>query len=381
NLTKVEQAHKHEGYIIVQFDKGANEDPRERSHKCKWLVTLGTAFLCLAVVLGISIITGEYIVANLTVTCFVIGFGIYPLLPFPLAEVFGRRPICIVSILYFVFMLPSVLACNAAMLIVAGQIAGITAGKYRTLEELERPPFVQLVKTALFRPLRVLFTALIVLFMSFYLSFVYGLLYLMLFAFPIAFQGIRGFSGGITATTLVSIMVLLINTDIWIGILLIGLVIPKQEKAYAESTKYGHHPEIRLFLVMITGAFCPPHNLNSNNPLPPNIIMPIGLFPFAFTGATPWVHWILPCIRTIFGFSMILLYVSANSYIIDSYSNYGASTMAVKTFMRSECCASSLWIRCFVGWVDFSVRGLMLAGDGCLIGLMPFCILLVWGEG
>ena len=38
----------------------------------------------------------------------------------------------------------------------------------------------------------------------------------------------------------------------------------------------------------------------------------------------------------LFGFAMILVYVSANSYIIDSYSNYAASAMAAKTLLRSE---------------------------------------------
>ncbi|KAF9447352.1 MFS polyamine transporter [Macrolepiota fuliginosa MF-IS2] len=461
SLSEVEQARKHEGYIIVQFDKGAGEDPREWSHGRKWVVTLGTAFLCLAVALGSSIITGDMtgpakelgikqIVANLTVTCFVIGFGVGPLFLSPLSEIFGRRPIYIVSVfLYFIFTLPSALARNAATLIIARQIAGIAASapicnmggsiadvwaveergipmavfsamlfvgpclgpvvgswigeragwrwiywvlfifcglcfavtcllpetlapillrkkaeelrkktgndKYRTLEELERLPFTQMLKIALFRPLKMLFTEPIVLFMSFYLSFVYGLLYLLFFAFPIAFEEIRGFSGGLTGTTFVSIM---------IGIFFAGLVLPKQERIYAEATKHGHYPEARLFPMMI-GAF----------------IMPMGLFIFAFTGAYPWVHWIAPCIAgAIFGFSMILLYVSANSYIIDSYSDFGASAMAAKTFMRSEIGAVvPLYVNPMFHNMGFQYAGLLLALIGCLIAPMPF-VFYKWGE-
>lgn len=68
------------------------------------------------------------IIANLTVTCFVIGFGIGPLFLSPLSELYGRRPIYIVSVfLFFIFTLPSALAKNPATLIVARQIAGIAA--------------------------------------------------------------------------------------------------------------------------------------------------------------------------------------------------------------------------------------------------------------
>ena len=64
--------------------------------------------------------------------------------------------------------------------------------------------------------------------------------------------------------------------------------------------------------------------------------MPCSLLMFAFTGAYPWVHWIGVCISaTCFGTSMILLYVSANAYIIDSYSTFAATAMAAKASAAS----------------------------------------------
>ncbi|KAJ3562134.1 hypothetical protein NP233_g9767 [Leucocoprinus birnbaumii] len=415
NLHDLEKSYAKNGYHIVTFEEGKHEDPREWTHGCKWMVTLGAAFLCLSVAVGSSIVTGDMsgpanefgttqIIANLTVTCFVIGFGIGPLFLSPLSEIYGRRPIYMVlMLLYFIFTLPSALAKNAATLIVARQIAGIAASapvcngcvadvwaieergllmalfsatlfigpclgpmvgswigeragwhwiywvlfifvgfcfilacivpeslapvllrkkaerlwketgddRYQTLEELERMSFQDMLKIALTRPLIMLFTESIILFMSFYLSFIYALLYLMFFAFLITFEEIRGFSAGMVGTTFVSIM---------IGILRAGLVMPFQEKLYARATRNGHYPKARLF-PMMAGTF----------------LMPASMFMFAFTGAYPWVHWIAPCISgTLFGFSMILVYVSANSYILDSYSSFGASTMAAKTFMRSE---------------------------------------------
>lgn len=67
-------------------------------------------------------------IINLTVTCFVIGFGIGPLFFAPLSEVVGRKPIyCISIFFYFIFTLPAALAKNAATLVVSRQIAGLAA--------------------------------------------------------------------------------------------------------------------------------------------------------------------------------------------------------------------------------------------------------------
>ncbi|TFK32293.1 MFS polyamine transporter [Crucibulum laeve] len=454
DLLELEATHTRQGYHIVTFDKGKGEDPREWSNGKKWYITMCTAFLCLAVALGSSLITGDMkgptnelgikqIITNLTVTCFVIGFGIGPLLLAPLSEVFGRRPVYIVSMFFFfMFTLPSALAHNSATLVVARQIAGLAASapicnvggsladvwaveqrggpmavfsatlfvgpclgpmiggwigeragwrwnywvlfiftgactlftlfipetlapillrkkaaklrkdtgddKYRTLEELESLPFSESLKIALIRPFIMLFCEPIVLFMSFYLSFVYSLLYLMFFAFPIAFEEIRGFGMGITGITFVSIM---------LGILLAMCCVPFQERLYRKVTKNGSFPEARLYPMMV-GAF----------------IFPIALFIFAFTGAYAWVHWIAPCIAgTLFGLGMVLLYISANSYIIDSYSSYAATAMAAKTFMRSEVGAMvPLFVTPMFHNMGFQYAGLLLALVGCVIAPMPF---------
>ena len=67
-------------------------------------------------------------IVNLTVTCFVIGFGLGPLVFAPLSEVVGRTPVyCVSMFFYFIFTLPSALAKNAATLVVARQIAGLAA--------------------------------------------------------------------------------------------------------------------------------------------------------------------------------------------------------------------------------------------------------------
>lgn len=139
NVKSLEKERKNEGYHIVTFEEGKHENPREWGMGRKWFITLATSFLCLAVAIGSSIVTGDIAgptrdlhikqeITNLTVTCFVMGFGLGPLFLAPLSEVFGRRPIyCISLFLYFIFTLPSALAKNAATLVVARMIAGLAA--------------------------------------------------------------------------------------------------------------------------------------------------------------------------------------------------------------------------------------------------------------
>ncbi|ESK92459.1 mfs polyamine transporter [Moniliophthora roreri MCA 2997] len=453
-LADLERSYSRQGIHIVQFEKGKGEDPREWSRLSKWYVTLTTAFLCTAAALGSSIITGDMKgpvrdlhttqeIVNLTVTCFVIGFGIGPLFFAPLSEVSGRRlPYCFSIFFFFIFTLPSALAKNAATLVIGRQIAGLAASapicnvggsvadiwtieerglpmatfsfaiflgpvlgplvggwigekagwrwiywvlfifsglcfaltlvmpetlattllrkkaerlrretgddKYRALEELESPPFKEMMKTALSRPLVMLFTEPILAFMTIYLSFVYSILYLLFFAFPIAFEEVRGFGMGMTGVTFVSVM---------IGITTAMLVMPFQEKIYAHYTKFGTYPEARLFPMMV-GA----------------IILPSALFVFAFTGGYSHVHWIGPCVSGfMFGFALILLYISGNSYIVDCYSDYAASAIAAKTLVRSLIGAMvPLYVTQMFHNMGFQYAGLLLALVGVAIAPIPY---------
>lgn len=55
----------------------------------------------------------------------------------------------------------------------------------------------ELLEKNVSRPLRLLFTEPIILAISIYMAFVYGLLYLFLTFYPIVFQGIHGFNAGV----------------------------------------------------------------------------------------------------------------------------------------------------------------------------------------
>lgn len=69
-------------------------------------------------------------------------------------------------------------------------------GIHAKQEEIEID-FRELLTKNFSRPMRLLITEPIVLLLSIYMAFIYGLLYLFLTAYPIVFQEIHGFSGGV----------------------------------------------------------------------------------------------------------------------------------------------------------------------------------------
>lgn len=74
-----------------------------------------------------------------------------------------------------------------------------------------------------------------------------------------------------------------------------------------------------------------------------------------------------------FGFALIIIYISANSYIVDSYSSYAASAMAAKTLLRSEVGASvPLFVDAMFHNMGFQWAGLVLALVAVAIAPIPF---------
>lgn len=70
------------------------------------------------------------------------------------------------------------------------------------------------------------------------------------------------------------------------------------------------------------------------------LLLPVSLFIFAWTSYEN-VSWVGPMMSgVLFGSAMVLIYISANSYIIDSFPKYVASAVAAKTFLRSMAGAS-----------------------------------------
>lgn len=156
----------------------------------------------------------------------------------------------------------------------------------RALKELDgadnqqKPDLGPILKTALIRPFQMMCTEPLLIAMSIYLCFIYMLLYLLFFAFPIAFVEVRGFSVGMVGTTFVSIIVSR-GAGSWdlcltspstdrsicpynkIGILIAGCLLRYQEILYAREMAKRARPEARLFPMMLGCMQVVPRNPKS----------------------------------------------------------------------------------------------------------------------
>ncbi|KGQ87496.1 multidrug resistance protein [Candida albicans P87] len=134
------------GLRLVEWVDGDKHNPKNISKAKKWLYTLVLGAICFVVALGSAIVTGdmerpaeyfgvsEEVIILASVTVFVIGFGVGPLVFAPMSEEVGRKPIYVVTLfIAVVFIVPCGAAKNIATLIVCRLIDGIAFSAPMTL--------------------------------------------------------------------------------------------------------------------------------------------------------------------------------------------------------------------------------------------------------
>ena len=121
------------------------------------------------------------------------------------------------------------------------------------------------------RPLRLLFTEPIVLLLSLYMAFIYGLLYLFFTAYPIVFQRIHGMNPGVGGLPFFGQV---------LGMLLAGVYIASTQPSYNKKLEANNGipiPEWRLPPIIVGG-----------------VTFALGIFWFAWSGYRADIHWIAP---------------------------------------------------------------------------------------
>ncbi|KAJ5576900.1 hypothetical protein N7535_003826 [Penicillium sp. DV-2018c] len=162
------------------------------------------------------------------------------------------------------------------------------------------------------RPLKMLFIEPIVTCIAFYAAFVYGVMYLTLEVFPLAFQGARGWNRLVGSLPFLALLIGVVSS--------LGLNIWNQYRYNRISLAANGRvvPEARL-LPMAVGA----------------VFFVVGLFWFAWTAEPPH-HWILPCLAAMFiGVGFNCIFQQCLNFLIDVYKIYAASSTAAVTFLRS----------------------------------------------
>ncbi|KAL3964475.1 hypothetical protein ACCO45_001479 [Purpureocillium lilacinum] len=147
------------------------------------------------------------------------------------------------------------------------------------------------MKVAMSRPWILLFREPIVLLTAIYMAIIYGTLYLCFAAFPIVFQ--QGRAGSPVSA-------------VW------------PSSRAAKKAGGMAPPEARL----------PPALVGS-------ILLPVGLFWFAWTNGNS-VHWVVPIIGSgFFAAGIVLVFLSLMNYLVDSYVIFAASVLAANSVLRS----------------------------------------------
>lgn len=125
--------------IIVGWEEGEKENPHNWSRLKRWYITIMASVLILNATFASSAPSGimaplskhfslSHEVGVLTISLFVLGFALGPLLWGPLSEHFGRKPIFIISFTcYTLFQVGNALARNTASLLVFRLLGGIFA--------------------------------------------------------------------------------------------------------------------------------------------------------------------------------------------------------------------------------------------------------------
>lgn len=206
----------------------------------------------------------------------------------------------------------------------------------------------EIVENNLTRPIKMLFTEPILLCITIYNAFIYGMLYLFLEAYPIVFSEGYGMASGVAELPYFGLV---------IGQTLGGFYCIYCEKAYNRKMKESG------------GKIIP------ENRLPPMLVggcsFPIGLLWFCWTGNYhEKVHWMAPTASGIFtGFGLITIFNPSINYIIDAYLIFAASAMAANAFLRS------LFGAVFPLFASFMFHNMGTNWAGLLLGL--FAIVLI----
>ncbi|KAF2019053.1 major facilitator superfamily [Aaosphaeria arxii CBS 175.79] len=208
---------------------------------------------------------------------------------------------------------PEILVAKAAELRRRTKNWGIHAKQ----EEIEID-FRELLQKNFSRPLRMLVSEPIVLLLSIYMAFIYGLLYLFLTAYPLVFQGVHRMNPGVGGLPFFGMIT---------GQLLAGTLIFIRQPSYQKKLAANNNqpiPEWRLPEVIAGGA-----------------CFAVGIFWFGWTGYNPNIHWIVPTLSGILiGFGLLSIFLQALNYLVDAYLMFAASAIAANTFLRSLCGAA-----------------------------------------
>lgn len=216
-----------------------------------------------------------------------------------------------------------------------------------------------LMRVSLVRPFRLITTQPIVIVLSLYMAYLYGLMYLVLSTFPALWENVYHESIGIGSLNYIAL-----GVGFFIGV---QCVAPLNDAIYRRLKRGNQNigrPEFRIPL-MIPGA----------------LLIPIGLFWYGWS-AQAQTHWIMPDIgAAIFCAGVIIGFQCIQTYLVDAYTRFAASAVAAATVLRSlagfgfPLFAPTMYDSLGYGWGNS-----LLAFVGIAIGFPGPVVLWFYGE-
>ncbi|KAI3391013.1 hypothetical protein diail_8108, partial [Diaporthe ilicicola] len=167
------------------------------------------------------------------------------------------------------------------------------------------------------RPLTMLVTEPVILFVSLYMSFIYGLVYCLLTAYPFVFEKVHGMAPGVSGLPFLGLLT---------GQVLGLIFILSQHSTYVKKLAENRNvpvPEWRLTPTLVGAP-----------------LFAIGILWFGWTGFTPKIHWAAPALAGLFiGFGILCVFLPCFNYLVDAYLPLAASTVAANIMLRSAVAA------------------------------------------
>lgn len=218
-------------------------------------------------------------------------------------------------------------------------------GIHAKQEEIEID-FHELIVKNFSRPIRLLATEPLVLLLSIYMAFIYGLLYLFLTAYPIVFQQIHGMSAGVGGLPYFGMIA---------GMIAAGIHVALTQPSYNRKLVANGGvpiPEWRLPPVIFGG-----------------LSFAGGLFWFGWSGYKASIHWIVPTLSGLLtGFGLLAIFLQSLNYLVDAYLMFAASAIAANTFLRSLAGAG------FPLFSQYMFEALKVNWTGTLLGGVALCL-------
>ncbi|TGJ87327.1 hypothetical protein E0Z10_g1468 [Xylaria hypoxylon] len=223
------------------------------------------------------------------------------------------------AVLLVLFALPETLASKILQARAAKLRKSGERPEARTIfDNKKHMGMVDVARIYFMRPFALLATEPILILITIYQSFIYGILYLVFVSYPIEYIEIRHWSLGISALPFLGLSV---------GVLFgaAGVIWHTKTKFAATIRANGGKviPEQRLPTMIVGGC-----------------IVPVGLFIFAWTSAPsiPWPGQVIGSIPT--GAGMYMIFVQCFNYLVDVYAPIANSALGGNMLIRSSFAAA-----------------------------------------